>query len=56
MIVLLGRALQLVGMAILPIALYVGLVRDQIALEVRLLAIGGVIYLVGWWIARERER
>lgn len=52
---LIGRTLQLIGMIILPIALYVGLVQDQVRREVFLLAIGGFVYLLGWIIARKTE-
>ncbi|HUO85609.1 MAG TPA: hypothetical protein VM534_10895 [Thermoanaerobaculia bacterium] len=48
--------LQVVGMIILPIALYMGLVRDQIQIEVRLLAIGGVVFLLGWLMAKETSK
>ncbi|HKO54960.1 MAG TPA: hypothetical protein VJ276_03720 [Thermoanaerobaculia bacterium] len=53
MSVLLGRFLQLVGMVILPIGLLMGLVRDQIQLEVRLLFIGGAFFVIGWLMARK---
>jgi hypothetical protein len=49
---LLGRFLQLIGMIILPIGLLTGLLKDNVNLEVRLLFIGGAIFLVGWLIAR----
>jgi hypothetical protein len=51
--VLLGRFLQLVGMIILPIGLLMGLVRNEIQLEVRLLFIGGAFFVVGWLLARK---
>jgi len=50
---LLGRFLQLIGMIILPIGLLTGLLKDNVNLEVRLLFIGGAIFLVGWLIARK---
>lgn len=49
---LVGRFLQLIGMIILPIGLLTGLLKDNVALEVRLLFIGGAIFLVGWLIAK----
>jgi hypothetical protein len=52
---LIGRLLQLVGMILLPIGLSYGLLRDDIKTEVRLLAIGGVAFLVGWILARKNE-
>jgi len=44
---LLARALQLVGMAILPAALYIGLVNDDVRTEVQLLFVGAAFFLVG---------
>lgn len=55
MSVLLGRILQLAGMIILPIALYIGLVQNDVRAEVRYLAIGGFLYLLGWILARKPE-
>ncbi len=52
---LLGRGLQLVGMAVLPIGLYIGMVRGDVRAEVRLLAIGGVLYLLGWLLSRKED-
>lgn len=50
---LVGRLLQLIGMIILPIGLLTGLLRDNVALEVRLLFIGGAFFLAGWLLARK---
>jgi hypothetical protein len=52
---LFGRFLQMVGLVMLPIGLFIGLVRGNIALEVRLLFIGGAFFIVGWLIARQRS-
>ncbi len=49
-----GRFLQLIGMIILPIGLLIGLLRDNLALEVRLLFIGGAFFLIGWLMARKK--
>jgi hypothetical protein len=49
---LFGRFLQLLGMIILPIGLMMGLLRDDVTLEVRLLFIGGAFFVVGWLMAR----
>ena len=54
MTVLFGRFFQLVGMIILPLGLMMGLLRDNVALEVRLLFIGGGFFLAGWLMARKR--
>jgi hypothetical protein len=50
-----GRLLQLVGMIILPIGLLMGLLKGNIALEVRLLFIGGAFFVVGWLMGRRAE-
>jgi hypothetical protein len=50
--VLFGRFFQLIGLVILPIGLYIGLARDNVALEVRLLFIGGAFFVLGWLLAR----
>jgi len=50
---LLGRFLQLIGMIILPIGLLTGLLKDNVNLEVRLLFIGGAIFLIGWLLAKK---
>jgi hypothetical protein len=51
---LFGRFFQLVGMIILPIGLMIGLMQDNVNLEVRLLFIGGAFFLVGWVMARKK--
>jgi len=45
----------MVGMVILPIGLFVGLFRDNVALEVRLLFIGAAFFVTGWLMARRRD-
>ena len=55
MIALLGRFLQMMGMVLLPAGLLIGLFRDNIKLEVRLLFIGGALFFVGWLMARKAE-
>ena len=54
MSVLFGRFFQMVGMVLLPVGLYLGAVKDNIALEVRLLFIGGAFFVVGWLMARRK--
>lgn len=51
---LFGRFFQLVGMIILPLALMIGLFKDDVRLEVRLLFIGGAFFVVGWLMARRK--
>lgn len=51
-----GRILQLVGLIVLPIGLSYGLLNDDIRTEVRLLAAGGFLFVLGWILSRERKR
>jgi hypothetical protein len=55
MSVLIGRLLQLSGMIILPIGLFYGLGRGEIRTEVKLLALGGFLFVLGWILAREKS-
>ena len=55
MSVLIGRLLQLAGMIILPIGLMYGLGSGDIRTEVKLLAVGGFLFVLGWILARERR-
>ncbi|MGZ7039639.1 MAG: hypothetical protein ACXVH7_07260 [Thermoanaerobaculia bacterium] len=52
---LFGRFFQMAGLVILPIGLFVGLVRGNITLEVRLLFIGGAFFVIGWLMSRQRS-
>lgn len=54
MSVLFGRFFQLTGMILLPIGLMLGLFRNDIALEVRILFVGGAFFVVGWFMARRK--
>jgi uncharacterized membrane protein YhfC len=54
MIPLAGRLMQMIGLLMLPIGLSLGLFRDNVNLEVRLLFIGGGVFFVGWLLARKR--
>jgi hypothetical protein len=54
MSVLVGRFFQLTGMILLPIGLMVGLLQNNVALEVRLLFIGGAFFVIGWLMARRK--
>jgi hypothetical protein len=53
--VLIGRLLQLAGLIILPIGLSYGLVHGEIRTEVKLLAVGGFLFVLGWILGRERS-
>ncbi len=52
--VLFGRLFQLIGMILLPMGLMIGLFRNDVALEVRMLFIGAGFFVVGWLMARKR--
>lgn len=55
MTVLVGRALQLLGMVLLPAGLLIGMARNDLQTEVRLLFVGGVLFVIGWLLARRSE-
>lgn len=48
------RALQLVGLAVMGFGLFIGLYEQNIRLELRLAAIGGILFLAGWALQRRR--
>jgi len=50
-----GRFLQLAGMVILPIGFYIGFAQDDVRTEVKLLVIGGLLFVVGWMLARQPD-
>ena len=52
---LLARLLQMAGLIILPIGLSMGLFGGNVALEVRLLAIGGAVFLIGWLLGKTKR-
>lgn len=49
-----GRLLQIAGMILLPIGFSYGMFHDEIQLEVRLLFIGGALFVIGWLLGRKR--
>ena len=49
----LGRLLQLIGLIVLPIGLSYGLLKDNVRVEVQLLALGGFLFVLGWMLARK---
>lgn len=55
MTLLVGRLLQLMGMILLPVGLFIGFFRGNVRLEVNLLFLGGAFFVVGWLMARQRE-
>lgn len=54
MTALAGRIFQMIGMLLLPIGLSIGLFRDDVQLEVRLLFIGAGFFVAGWLLARKK--
>ena len=50
-----GRSLQISGMLILPVALFLGVAHGLVRLEVMLLGVGGFLFVAGWLLTRERE-
>jgi hypothetical protein len=50
----LGRLLQIAGMIVLPIGFSYGMFHDNIQMEVRLLFVGGALFVIGWLLARRR--
>jgi hypothetical protein len=48
----LGRLMQMIGMILLPIGLSYGLLKDNIRVEVQLLAVGGFLFVLGWILSR----
>jgi high-affinity nickel permease len=55
MTALFARLLQLCGMIVLPIGLIYGLGYGDIRTEVKLLALGGFLFVLGWILGRERR-
>jgi hypothetical protein len=49
-----GRLLQLVALVLLPIALSYGLVQGDVRTEVKLLAVGAFLFILGRILSRER--
>ena len=54
MIPTLARLLQIAGLIILPIGFSYGMFHDNVQMEVRLLFIGGAVFVVGWLLGRRR--
>lgn len=55
MLPLIARLLQLSGMIILPIGLLYGLGKGDIQTEIKLLALGGFLFVLGWILGREKN-
>ena len=52
---LVARLMQLCGMIVLPIGLMYGLAKGDIQTEVKLLALGGFLFVLGWILGREKK-
>jgi high-affinity nickel permease len=52
---IIGRLMQVAAMIILPIGLLYGLGRGDIRTEVKLLALGGFLFVLGRILAREQK-
>lgn len=50
-----ARALQLIGLIQVGFALALGLIEGDIAGELRLTAVGGGLFFVGWWLQKRVE-
>jgi hypothetical protein len=49
-----GRLLQIAGLIILPIGFSYGMFHDNVQMEVRLLFVGGAVFVIGWLLGRRR--
>ena len=49
-----GRLLQIAGLIVLPIGFSYGMFHDDVQLEVRLLFVGGALFVLGWLLSRRR--
>ena len=52
----LGRLLQYIALLILPFGLGAGLFGNNINLEVKLLWVGGAVFVIGWLLTRMSSR
>ena len=55
MLPFIARLLQLCGMIILPIGLLYGLGKGDIQTEIKLLTLGGFLFVLGWILGREKK-
>ncbi|HEX7152615.1 MAG TPA: hypothetical protein VF618_14090 [Thermoanaerobaculia bacterium] len=51
-----GRLLQIAGLIILPVALSIGVFGGDVRLEVKLLFIGGGVFLLGWILGQKTRK
>ena len=49
-----GRLCMLAGLIILPIGFSYGMFHDDISMEVRLLGVGGAVFVIGWLLAKRK--
>ena len=50
-----ARLLQIAGMIVLPIGFSFGMFHDNVQMEVRLLFVGGGLFVIGWLLNRPRK-
>jgi len=50
-----GRVLQVIALLILPFGLGAGMLGNNIGLEVKLLWIGGALFVLGWILAKKES-
>jgi hypothetical protein len=48
-----GRVLKVIALLILPFGLGAGMLGNNIGLEVKLMWIGGALFLLGWLLTRK---
>jgi hypothetical protein len=51
-----GKALQAAGIALIPLALYYGIARNDLRAELRVWVAGLAIFGVGWLLERNLSR
>ncbi|GAC1430009.1 MAG: hypothetical protein NVSMB68_02280 [Thermoanaerobaculia bacterium] len=50
-----GRVLQYIALLMLPFGLGAGMLRNNIALELKLMWIGGALFVIGWLLTKSRD-
>ncbi len=50
-----GRVLQYVALLLLPFGLGAGMLGNNIDLELKMLWIGGALFVIGWLLGRKRD-
>ncbi|MGZ5476748.1 MAG: hypothetical protein ACXW3E_02510 [Thermoanaerobaculia bacterium] len=50
-----GRVLQVMALLILPVGLGAGMLGNNIGLEVKLMWIGGAMFVLGWLLTKKES-